>query len=65
MVTAQNDRTEVFMTEQGRLAGKAALITAAGQGIGKPINRSIAKEAVFLIGVPLGLVGKTDRRVHR
>ena len=39
--------------------------TAAGQGLGKPTKRCIAKEAPSLTDVPLGLEGETDQRVHR
>ena len=38
---------------------------AAGQGSREPTKRYIAKEAPFLIEVPLGLGGKNDWRVHR
>ena len=38
---------------------------AAGQGLGKPTNRCSAKETSSLTDVPLGLEGRTDRRVHR
>lgn len=53
MVTAQNDRTEVFMTEQGRLAGKAALITAAGQGIGHATALAMAAEGAHVFATDI------------
>ena len=35
------------------------------QGFRKPTERYIAKEAPFLVGVPLGLGGKSDQWVYR
>ena len=37
---------------------------AAGQGLGKPTKRCIAKDAPSLADVPLSLEGEIDQRVR-
>jgi 2-keto-3-deoxy-L-fuconate dehydrogenase len=50
---AQVNRTEGFMAKQGRLAGKAALITAAGQGIGRATALAMVAEGATVFATDI------------